>query len=97
MTPDQLVRHGRKAETLLRDPLFVDAVEAVRLGIHALIETSDFSQDKEREDAYHMLRALKSVTGQLEKHIRAGKGETAQQAESTRSTVMRVAELKPEK
>lgn len=70
MNDEEKVRRGRKAEQFLKDPIFVEAVELTRNSIHAQIESSDFSQGDEREDAYRMLRALTSVIGQLEKHVR---------------------------
>jgi len=93
MSLADLLRKGRQAEQLMMDPLFLEAVQSVRTGIQAQIEDSDFSQADQREDAYRMLRALKAVTGQIEKHIRAAKGAEAEEQEKLRA-VKRVAEIR---
>ncbi len=96
MTPEQTILVGKQAEQLLRDPMLVQAFEDVRENIHAQIENSSFGEGEDREAAYHMLRALASLKGQIDKHVRLAAGAQAEANELDRSTVLRVAELTKE-
>ena len=88
----QQLRDGARAKQLLDDPMLARAFEEVRLGIHNGIASSEFDQQDKREDGYHMLRALESVKGMIERHIRIADGIKAEAKQTDLRTVKRVVE-----
>ena len=87
------ILRGQKAQTLLNDPLLVEAFEDVHADIITGLEKSEFADVEIREDAYRMLRALESLKGKLERYVRKAKGLQAEDEELARS-VPRLAETK---
>ncbi len=90
---EQQLRDGARAKQLLADPMLANAFEQTRLTIIDGIATSTFDQREEREEGYHLLRALESVKGQLERHVRTAAGIQAEEKETATRTVLRVTEL----
>ena len=66
------------------------AWEETRQDILKAVESTNYNQRKEREEAYLLLRAMKTVRGKIESHIRAAHKV---QAENSMPDVPRVAEL----
>lgn len=93
---EQQLRDGARAQQLLNDSMLANAFEGVRLNIHDGIAKTKFDQRDDREDGYHMLRALESVKGQLERHIRIAAGLKAEEKETDIRTVLRPIELAKE-
>ena len=90
---EQQLRDGARAQQLLNDSMLADAFEQTRLTIVNGIATSDFAETEQRESGYFMLRALESVKGQLERHIRISAGLIAEEKESKLRDVLRPVEL----
>ena len=93
---EQQLRDGVRAQQLLNDSMLNDAFENVRLNIINGIATSSFEETETRESGYFMLRALESVKGQIERHVRIAAGLQAEEKETNSRTVLRVAELAKE-
>ena len=93
---EQQLRDGVRAQQLLNDPMLADAFESVRLNIVDGIATSEFDQSDKRESGYHMLRALESVRGQIERHVRTAAGLQAEEKDAELRTVLRPVELAKE-
>ena len=93
---DQQLKDGVRAQQLLNDPMLANAFEQTRLTIIDGIATSSFEEADKRESGYHMLRALESVKGQLERHVKVAAGLQAQEKETATRTVLRPVELAKE-
>jgi len=93
---EQQLKDGVRAQQLLNDSMLADAFEAVRLNIIHGISTSTFDEADKRESGYFMLRALESVKGSIEKHIRIAAGLQAEEKETATRTVLRPIELAKE-
>ncbi len=93
---EQQLRDGARAKQLLDDPMLANAFEDVRLTIISGIATSSFEDAEQRESGYFMLRALESVKGQLERHIRTAAGIQAEEKDTELRTVLRPVELAKE-
>lgn len=61
-----VVDKGEAASFLLRNPLFLEAVDAVRSDCAEAILRSDPAAKEARESAYHLSRALSAVTVALD-------------------------------
>ena len=93
---EQQLRDGARAQQLLDDPMLANAFEQTRLIIIDGIATSTFDETEQRESGYHMLRALESVKGQIERHIRVAAGLKAEEKDTELRTVLRPVELAKE-
>lgn len=61
----QAVDEGEAARSLLANPVFLTAIEAVRAQCAEGILTSEPPAREAREDAYNLSRALSAVTAEL--------------------------------
>ena len=93
---EQQLKDGVRAQQLLNDSMLADAFDSTKANILNGIATSAFDQADVREDAYHQLRALESVKGQLERHIRTAAGLQAQEKDAELRNVLRPVELAKE-
>lgn len=66
-------QRGIRAKQLLDDELIKGAFHDIRENIYQKIGSSSFDQSKEREDCYHMLRAVETLEGVFKRHINTGK------------------------
>lgn len=66
-------QRGIRARQLLDDELIKNAFCDIRENIYKKIGSSSFDQSKEREDCYHMLRAVESFEGIFRQHINTGR------------------------
>lgn len=68
LTPEEqaVMDKGEAARFLLSDPLFIEAIDAIRKDCAEVILTSAPSAKEQREDTYHLSRALTAVTMQLQ-------------------------------
>jgi len=83
---------GIRAKQIIDDELIKGAINAIRENIYRKIGSSSFDQSKEREDCYHMLRAVESFEGEFKKMINTGR--VAQEKLSLKGkAVKRVQEL----
>ncbi len=62
-------QNAQNAQSVLDNPMFQEAFEAVRQGIEVQIETSDVSDAEGRNQAGLMLMALAGVKMQLFSHL----------------------------
>ncbi len=93
---EQQPKDGVRAQQLLNDPMLANAFEQTRLTIIDGIATSSFEEADKRESGYHMLRALESVKGQLERHMKVAAGLQAQEKDAELRNVLRPVELAKE-
>jgi len=66
-------QRGIRAQQLLDDELIKGAFNDIRENIYHKIASSSFSQSDERENCYHMLRAVECFEGVFKKYIRDGR------------------------
>jgi hypothetical protein len=85
-------QRGIRAKQLLDDELIRAAFNDIRDNIYQGIASSSFDQSKEREDSYHMLRAVESLEGQFKRHINTGRAAEEKLSIAQR-VVKRVQEL----
>lgn len=70
---------GKKAAQLLENPIYLGAVESLREKYYKRIETSKGEAQGEREDAYYLLRALRSLEAEIKGVVDSGKAAEAAQ------------------
>ena len=93
MDKEQDILKGQKADLLLRDPIFQEALEKVETTIIQGIKQSQFDETDKREEGYRMLRALESLTGEIHRFVK--KARAAQhEAEEKARHVPRLADIK---
>ena len=61
----EIVEQGEAARFLLDNPLFLQAIEAIRAQCAEAILRSEPQAVQAREDAYHLSRGLSAVTAEL--------------------------------
>ena len=66
-------QRGIEAERIISSPLVLEVLGDIRKDCYKAIEDSAFFQKKNREEAYKMLRTLKSFEGKLKRISDAGK------------------------
>jgi len=66
-------QRGIRARQLLDDELIKNAFNDIRDNLYQKIASSSFDQSNERENCYHMLRAVESLEGVFKQHIQEGR------------------------
>jgi hypothetical protein len=69
----QHIDRGVKAEKLLKDPLLIEAFEAVHTALQKAWSESPVRDMEGREKLFLMIKAAKDVRGYLEQAVRDGK------------------------
>lgn len=64
---------GIKAQVILEDPLFIDAVEAVKAELVDIWKGSSFRDRENREEAWRMYKGLDKVVSKIEAHMTTGR------------------------
>ena len=73
MTPEEELERAGRAETILTDELFKDAVKAVEEALISGIKRTAFTDEKTREKLCQQLVSLESLVSQLRSHMETGK------------------------
>jgi hypothetical protein len=64
MSKDRILE-GKKAEQLVNNPIYQQAIDGVRAKQYALIESSKGDESQKREDSYNLLRALRALENEI--------------------------------
>lgn len=75
MDSDQVIKRGRRAETVLKDELLAEAFEAIKKDQLGLIQSSQIADSDKREAAYYMMKAIESLQIKLNSFFQDGKFE----------------------
>jgi hypothetical protein len=73
LTPEDEIQRAGEAQSILRNPLFKEAVREVREAIITGIERSAFTDEKTREKLSQQLVSLTAVVNKLQSHMETGK------------------------
>jgi hypothetical protein len=73
MTPEQALERGARAEKLLADPMFAEALDTVREQILKNIEAAPIRDHEGVHELRLMLKLLRGVRGHIEQAVRDGK------------------------
>ena len=87
----QMARASR-AQAILDDPLFVEAVQAIRDECHRTFAESPLSDDQSRQEARFGLWALEKVIGKLATHTQTGRFAEIEKAQIEQQRRIRDAE-----
>lgn len=74
---------GYAADRILKDPLIKEVIEEMRKDCFSAIEKSTFYQKKTREEAYKMLRTVRTFENKFRKMVETGRLEKAKKEHVT--------------
>jgi hypothetical protein len=72
---EQIVKRGRKAETVLKDELLTEAFESIKKDQLSIITSSNVADSEKRESAYYMMKAVELLQIKLNSFYQDGKFE----------------------
>lgn len=75
MDSDQVIKRGRRAESVLKDELIGEAFEAIKKDQLAVIASSGPGDSAKRESAYFMMKAVEALSIKLNSFFQDGKFE----------------------
>ena len=75
MDSDQVIKRGRRAETVLKDELLAEAFEAIKKDQLGIIQSSQMADAAKRESAYYMMKAIEALQIKLNSLFQDGKFE----------------------
>lgn len=75
MVDDQVIKRGRRAESVLKDEMLAEAFEAIKKDQLAVIASSAPGDQERRESAYFMMKAIEALSVKLNSFFSAGKLE----------------------
>ena len=64
-SPEERIESGHKAQGILDNPVFHDAVEELKDGYHSDWERSHPDDTQKREQTFHKIQVLEDVVGKL--------------------------------
>ena len=73
MTPEQEVNRGELARQVLENPIYAEAVTAVKAKLFDDWANTKYFQYKKRQEIWRMYRAAESIESQIEKVMQTGK------------------------
>lgn len=90
MTELEEIKRGEEAKRLIDNPLFKDAVKAVRDGIISSLSTSPLGDEKTHNRLAIALQLLNQIEKQLKDHIQTGQMAMIQTDEKLGQKVRRL-------
>ena len=75
MDSEQVIKRGRKAESVLKDELIAEAFEAIKKDQLSVIASSNVGDSEKRESAYYMMKAVELLQIKLNSFYQDGKFE----------------------
>ena len=72
MSPEEEIQRAVRAEQILKDELFKEAVKDIRESLVTGIELAAFTDEKMREKLSQQLVALRAIVNKLHSHIETG-------------------------
>lgn len=75
MDSDQVIKRGRRAETVLKDELLTEALESIKKDQLNIIQATRPEDSAKREAAYYMINAVEHLKIKLNSFYQDGKFE----------------------
>lgn len=69
MKPEEIIRKGEKAEQIMKNPVYAEAMNAVKERVFNEIRKTGLFHKRKREEMYKLMRAADIFEGELNKYL----------------------------